>query len=318
MNGYSIEMEKALEESSPLSRLLWISRLGMAKYIPVAQKLGYFTVLDEHNIESDLLLSLARKKPWNPFHLYLALDCRLREIQFCRQVNHVIAVSDSDAERLYSLMYQRDCRPPYSRITTIPNRIDTRRFQEAHPGKGRTLLFVGTLNYQPNIEGLQWFLDLVLPLLRHACGADLPPIRVIGAHPDPTLRAQLASAQIELIQNPVSIVPYLKDAAIVFVPLLSGSGTRLKIIEAMAAGRAIVSTRKGAEGLELTPQKEIALADTPQDFARALHSLWQDPLAREEMGKVAAQHAQTQYDWTSHSQKILEKIHQFYENSTNR
>ncbi len=301
INGYSLNMEHTLLEQAKQSKFLWISRLSMAKYLRSAQLMGYTVLLDEHNVESDLLIQAALKRPWDLWHLALALDCRHQEAKYCHLASTVIATSQKDANLLHRLA-------PSTHIAVLPNTIDSYPYRTIRNEIGTRFLFIGTLNYQPNVEGLAWFLHKIFPRLKSQMPESDLKIRVAGSHPSHRLRLELESAGIEVITNPSTVLPLLKDAAVIFIPLLSGSGTRLKIIEAMAAGRAIVSTTKGAEGIEFIKNKEIAVADTPNAFADEMVQLYNDLARRQAMGVKASHLAESLYDWRSIEKSTLEVL----------
>jgi polysaccharide biosynthesis protein PslH len=298
VNGYSQTVEGALRERAKPGRLLWISRLAMAQYLPLARQLGYRVVLDEHNVESNLLLNDALEQfslnAISSFKaipsLFLAAQCSWYEGQFCSQSDALVATSDIDASKLHKLA-------PEARIHVIPNSVDCDDYVPLRANPGQTLFFSGTLDYGPNVEGLQWFAREILPRVRCNLGPSMPRVVVAGKNPSPELAHQLQASGMELHANPASMLPLLSEAAVVFVPLRSGSGTRLKILEAMAAGRAVVSTGKGAEGLVLAPSYDIWIADRPDAFASGICRLLEDKQLRSEMGGNAARTAEQRYDW---------------------
>lgn len=136
------------------------------------------------------------------------------------------------------------------------------------PADGAPLLFVGNLAYAPNVEGLIWFLDYVWPCIR----AQRPSVRLViaGSNPAEALRRRCEGAGIDLVADPADIAPLYRSAAASIVPLLAGSGSRIKILEAGAHGVPVVSTHRGAAGLALDPERHLfASKAVPEDFARA-------------------------------------------------
>jgi glycosyltransferase involved in cell wall biosynthesis len=218
------------------------------------------------------------------------MQCAHYEARFCHASHAVVATCDIDASKLRKIA-------PNASIFVIPYSVDSPQYERVRSNEGFTLLFSGTLTYRPNVEGLHWFAKEVLPRLRAALGDQLPRIVVAGSNPDAEFVRHLRSSGIEVYANPVSMVPLLAEAAVVFVPIRTGSGTRLKILEAMAAGRAVVSTGKGAEGLTLTPSHDIYIADRPDSFTSAILRLLREPKLRQEIGAHAAKTIQRQYDW---------------------
>jgi glycosyltransferase involved in cell wall biosynthesis len=308
VNGYSQTVEGALRERAEPGKLLWISRLGMAQYLPVARELGYRVVLDEQNVESNLLLNGALEQISEGAlsslraipSLLRAAQCTYYEGQFCAQSDAIVATSDIDASKLHKLA-------PEAKIHVIPNSLDCGDYQPLRAQPGKTLFFSGTLDYYPNIEGLHWFTREILPRIRSVMGSGMPRVVVAGKSPSAELTSLLSDSGIELYSNPPSILPFLSESAVVFVPLRSGSGTRLKILEAMAAGRAVVSTGKGAEGLVLAPSYDIWIADRTDAFASAICRLLKDQTLREEMGARAALTAEQRYDWRQ-ARTVLDEL----------
>jgi glycosyltransferase involved in cell wall biosynthesis len=298
VHGHSPAMDQALRARATPGKLLWVSRLAMAKYLPLARSLGYRVVLDEHHVESNLMLGgafsqlgggpLGSLKALPSF--FVAAQCSYYEGQFCSQSDAIVATSDIDARRISKLV-------PGRHVHVIPNSIDCSHYEAIRPNPGTTLFFSGTLSSPENIEGLHWFIDEILPRVKAHMGSAVPRIVVAGASPSEEISKRLQAERIELYPNPPSILPFLAEAAVVFAPLKSGNGTRLKILEAMAAGRAVVSTPKGAEGLVLAPSYDIWIADQPDAFASGIVSLMEQPERRAELGAHAIKTIEERYDW---------------------
>ncbi len=291
LNGFSRNVVDFLAAHYSPGAVLWLSRLPMAKYIRAAQRIGYRVILDEHNIECDLYFDLLRKSRLNLAETFLALQLRLVERSFCRRADQVVVTSEVDRRRLRELS-RRDG-------IVLPNLIDTEKFlSPGEAGRGRELLFVGTLNYEPNRLGLHWFLDEILPALRPSLREHGWTVRVVGAHAGAELRASLERAGVALAENVPSVLPYLAQAGAFFIPLLSGGGTRLKAIEAFSAALPVVSTGKGVEGIAgLEHGKNIWCADSPAEFAAGIARLLREEELRKNLGMAARELAQKQFDW---------------------
>jgi glycosyltransferase involved in cell wall biosynthesis len=247
-------------------------------------------VLDEHNVESAMLFEAAWSTPRAWHRTLIAAQCAWHERRFCQLADEVIATSDIDAAKLRKLA-------PHAHVTVIPNSVDAEAYASARSTPGATLFFSGTLNYAPNVEGLDWFIDEILPRLRGSLKAELPRVVVAGANPSPETRQKLERAGIHVEADPPKMLPHLAQASVVFVPLRSGSGTRLKILEAMAAGKPVVSTGKGAEGILVSPGQDLFIADQPDTFASLVARLLRDPTLRATIGVKAAQLVESRYDW---------------------
>jgi glycosyltransferase involved in cell wall biosynthesis len=158
-------------------------------------------------------------------------------------------------------------------VYTVPNVVE--RPVLAHRANQRfTVLFVGNLSFGPNSHGLQLFIDRAWPLIRR----EIPDVRmqVVGLSPNASLRALIESADIELHADVPSVEPYYELADVVIAPIMFGGGTRVKILEAMAFGRPVVSTSVGAEGLQCESGTHLLIADDMTEFAAAIVRLSSD------------------------------------------
>ena len=197
---------------------------------------------------------------------------------------------------------------PETRVCCVPNGVDTEAFQ---PRPGREdphphLVFVGTLSYPPNTEAVLHFYRRILPWIRAA----VPDVHltVVGQQPPPEVRA-LASGEITVTGTVPDVRPYLRAAQVVVVPLLQGAGTRLKILEALAMGKAVVSTRIGAEGLDLTHGEELFIADGDEEFARRTVELLCSPTLRRALGQRGRARVVRDYEWRRIA-RVLEGAYQ--------
>lgn len=250
------------------------------------------TVLFQHNVESALWVRRAQhersalKRP-----VYRLESGRLSRYEpaAVRRFDHVIAVSEHDK----SLM------SPWidpARISVTPTGVDLGKFREGAPdpgGAGPLVVFVGSMDWEPNVDGILWFTEQVWP--RIAAAHPSARLRVVGRQPPPSIRA-LAGGAIEVTGAVPSVVEHLHAAAAVVVPLRIGGGTRLKIYEAMAARRPVVSTTIGAEGLDYRDGEDLLVADAPEAFASAVSGLLADPARRSRVG-LAAERRAAIYDW---------------------
>jgi glycosyltransferase involved in cell wall biosynthesis len=167
-----------------------------------------------------------------------------------------------------------------------------------HPSSTRKpekplIAFVGAMDWEPNIDGAEYFCAEIWPKVR----ARVPNavFRLVGRNPDRRVQ-RLGSDSVEITGRVPSVVEHLWEAAAVIVPLRIGGGTRLKIYEAMAAGRAVVSTTVGAEGLDVQHGEDIVLADDPNAFAGAVIQLLTDLSVRQRYEAAAVQSA-ARHDW---------------------
>jgi glycosyltransferase involved in cell wall biosynthesis len=214
------------------------------------------------------------------------------EQELCATADAVVSVSEEDARQL------RDLGSP-KQLFVVPNGI----FVEDYAGESDTvqiarhaLVFTGKMDYRPNVDAMQWFArDIFSRVLERVPDARL---YVVGQKPHASLSDLTSNPAIELTGWVPSVVPFLKSACVFVTPLRMGSGTRLKLLEAMAASCPIVSTRLGAEGLSSEALAAMALADDAPAFAGAVVSLMGDAVSRSALGERAFQVVSKQYDWS--------------------
>jgi glycosyltransferase involved in cell wall biosynthesis len=205
------------------------------------------------------------------------------EQQVVRDFNAVFVSSPADAGALDA------------RAHVVPNGVDVQQIRAEPVPAASNLVFVGRLDWQPNVEGLQWFFEHVLPRVR----ALVPEVRmeVVGMNPVAEV-LELAGPGIAIHPNVDSTIPYLHRGRVAVVPLHVGSGTRLKALEAMAAGRPVVGTGVGLAGLGLASGVQAEIVDDPRAMADAVARLLHDDQAAAEMAAAARRHVETHFDWS--------------------
>jgi glycosyltransferase involved in cell wall biosynthesis len=250
-------------------------------------------VLFQHNVESALWDRQATHER-NPIRKLVysieAAKMRRYERATVARFPRVIAVSENDRE-LMSAMTDP------ARITVVPTGVDTAAYRtDAAVGQDHpTVMFLGSMDWPANIDGVELFCAEIWPAVLAAVPA--ARFQVVGRNP-PARIQRLASPSVEIVGGVKSVMPYLQQAAIFVVPLRIGGGTRLKIYEAMAAERAIVSTAVGAEGLDYEDGRDLVIADEPGRFAAEVIRLLRDRPAREALGRAAGETA-ARFDWSS-------------------
>jgi glycosyltransferase involved in cell wall biosynthesis len=202
-------------------------------------------------------------------------------------------VSEREKEKLLA-------RVPGVQIHVIPNGVDTSTIAGRSPAgtaasTRQTLLFVGSMDYHANSDAVIWFCREIWPRL----AAEFPHLdfKIVGRNPPAAVRA-LASPRILITGTVEDVRPFYHHAFAVLVPLRVGGGTRLKILEAMAAGVPVISTRLGAEGLAVAHGRELLLADTADEMAASIRMLLSDEVLRAALCKAARALVETQYDWS--------------------
>ncbi len=239
-------------------------------------------VLFEHNVEAQIFARHAKTdKGWlrRRFMAYQAFKLRAFEASAGRQFESVIAVSPQD-----KAIFERDYGWPH--VHTIDTAVDTDYFQPTgEVEEPERLVFVGSLDWLPNQDGLAFFAREIWPLIR----ARRPhsTFQIVGRNPRGEIRELAAIDGIEVVGTVPDTRPFLAQAALVVVPLRIGGGTRIKIFEAMAMGKAVVSTTLGAEGLPVTSGEDVLLADQPIDFAAAVVGLLENQPQRVAIARAA-------------------------------
>jgi glycosyltransferase involved in cell wall biosynthesis len=249
------------------------------------------SVLFQHNVESEIWRRHAATAGNPARKLMYQMEFRkmLRYEQVAvRKFHHVIAVSEND-RALMTHWVDPD------RVSVVPTGVDLGQYRPDPEGKepGPVVSFVGAMDWEPNVDGVEYFCREIWPAIR----AEMPEarFRIVGRNPDRRVQ-KWASDSIEVTGRVPSVVEYLRQSAVVVVPLRIGGGTRLKIYEAMATAKAVVSTTVGAEGLEVRHGRDIMLADDSQSFAHAVIMLLKDRELRCRYEKAAAETA-ARYDW---------------------
>ena len=216
-----------------------------------------------------------------------------------------ITVSELDKQLL-----QQGC--PKGRFTVIENGVDTREFSpDGEEREDGSLLWIGGFGYSPNRDAIRYFLEEIYPLLRkEAPGARLKLIG--GSVPDFIAGFAARDPSITILGSVADPVPYLRKASVFIAPILSGSGTRLKILEAMSVAKAVVTTTIGCEGIEGVDKKHFLIADTPRDFAQSAAYLLKNGILRRQQGLTARKLAIEKYDWNI----IVEKLDAAYRELT--
>jgi sugar transferase (PEP-CTERM/EpsH1 system associated) len=264
-------------------------------------------VVFEHNVEF-----LLRKRKWyeeeQPLRrvVYGAEWEKTRRIEgdVCRSFDHVITVSDDDRKTL-------ETEFGITRISTIPTGVDTDFFRPVaeQPQRAR-LVFVGSMDWDPNEDGVAWFLRDIYPRIRQAVPD--ASFAIVGRAPSPRLRA-IAEREpgVEITGWVPDVRPHLAKAEVVVVPLRIGGGTRIKIPEAMAMAKAVVSTPIGAEGLPFQDGRQIRIAEKPEQFAQAVVELLNNVPLRNSLALAARREVVNHHGWetvVARVENILEHV----------
>ena len=219
------------------------------------------------------------------------------EPQYAGNFDLSVTMSDIDRDLLLS-------RNSSLNITTIPNGVDTHEFQPLPmPVDGsNNLVYVGNMSYRPNADAVTYFCEEILPLIHQK----IPNVQfwIVGNQPLPEVY-ELQNEFVHVTGRVEDVQPFYQKSSVCVIPLRAGSGTRLKILEAMALGRPIVSTSVGAEGIDITDGDNILIGDDPQTFASHIVHLLQDQATWQRITTQARQFAVDNYDWDSITDKLL-------------
>ena len=299
---YAVTKFTSLKVQSKVAELLSQNRFDVAVCDFLAASLNFPrlletpTVLFQHNVESSLWQRQARHEPNIVNRMVFKLEAAkmLRyEREAVARVHHVIAVSESDRQLMSSMT-------DLSRISVVPTGVDLQQYRAARERSSQPkpaaplLVFVGSMDWEANIDAVDYFCREIWPAVKHAVpGARF---RIVGRNPHSRVR-KLSSDSIEVTGTVASVVEHYREASVNIVPLRIGGGTRLKIYEAMAMGKATVSTSIGAEGLDVNDRSDILIADSPAQFAGSIIALLQNEDLRQTIERAASEQA-ARYDWS--------------------
>jgi len=261
-------------------------------------------VLFTHNIEAviwERQYRVSKNPIWKAvsYREYRMLERMERE--YISGADHVLAVSEKDRD--FFLRYAAK-----EKMTVIPTGVDVDYFRPQRGVEDPDLIvFTGSMDWMANEDGIIFFIEKVLPLVRQR----FPKVKlsVVGRRPSERLRRIGASKQgVEVTGTVDDIRPYLARGCVYVVPLLVGGGTRIKIFEAMAAGKAVVSTTIGAEGLPVRHGENILLADEPEAFAKCVGELLSNTVLRIQISTSARVFVEEKYSWKAVGQIIAESL----------
>lgn len=262
-------------------------------------------ILFQHNVESIIWQRRADHGGDSPTRLFLQLQAERMfqyEDRVCREAGHVVAVSAIDAKVMRNLF-------GLTRLSTIPTGVDIDYFTPREPVPLiADLVFVGSMDWLPNEDGVLYFTREILPLIRRKrpdCS-----LAVVGRRPPPEVMALSRDSNILVTGTVPDVRPFLRGAHASIVPLRIGGGTRLKIYESMAAGTPAVSTTIGAEGLEISPPDNIRIADSPVDFAAQCIELLEDSGVRRAIAANAREFVAQKFSWDRVATRFEEILEQ--------
>ncbi len=263
-------------------------------------------LFDDHNAEYLLQQRIAEAEIMthglNLGAIYSSIQARkLRSFErsICQRADRVVAASAADVAALHQL-------DPALKICVIPNGVDTEYYRRNKVSPvdlpPHSLVFTGTMDFRPNVDAVLWFAREILPLVRQKI-ADAHFV-IVGQRPHGRLAVLRNVASITITGDVEDTRPYIAAASVTVIPLRMGSGTRLKVAEALSMEAAIVSTTLGAEGFSIESGRELLLADDPVSFAKSIVDLIDDPARGRSLGQAGRALAIDQYEW----RKIVPKF----------
>lgn len=268
--------------------IIHVDSLDLSYYMP--RIIGNTVICGHHNVESELLSRRADKVDSTVKAMYLRHQARLlekEERRWCSQVSLNVTVSERDRDVLTE-------RIPEAEAFVVPNGVDVDSYR---PSEGETdgIVFVGGCTWFPNRDALTYFSRDILPRVRQR--QPEVSVRWVG-RADPEVRREYQNRHgIEMPGYVEDIRPYVHLSSCYVVPIRVGGGSRLKILDAWAMGKAVVSTSQGCEGLDARDGENILVRDEPDAFADAVNRVLMDAELRDELGRNARRTAEEVYSW---------------------
>lgn len=276
--------------------LVHVDSLDLSTYLPELE--GLPVICTHHNVESDLLARRGRAETSILKGAYLQLQAHLmrrEERRWCDRVTLNAAVSETDAHRLREIV-------PGARVCVVPNGVDTGFFAPAPtPRRKHSLVFVGGYSWYPNRDAMQYFANEILPLIQHRH----PQITLTWVGRAPAAPTGIANKGIELTGYVDDVRPYVQESICYIAPLRVGGGTRLKILDAWAMGKAVVTTSIACEGLDAKHGHNVLIADTPTEFAKAVNQVLSDSALRSSLEHQGRLTAEATYEWEVVGQRMI-------------
>ena len=286
--------------------IIHVESIFLASYLPTMRRLSNARiVLRAHNVENLIWrqMAVAAKQPLKRWYLKkLALALRMYELEQVNLFDGIACITARDAE----LFRNEGCRKP---VTDIPFGVDIPPLPQGNP-EPMTLFHIGAMDWQPNIDSIKWLLEKVWPLLHQA----LPQARLFLAGrkmPDELMRLHLEN--VSVVGEVDDARQFMASKQINLVPLLAGSGIRIKILEALSLGKTVVSTSVGANGINYTDGHDLLIANTPEEFVRQVKRCAESPELCHDLGSNGRKLVEEQYC----SRVITDKLVGFYNKSSN-
>lgn len=272
--------------------LVHLEHLHMAFYASTAREHHVPVVLRQQNVESQITerLALGSSKLQRLYAHVQSGRMKRYEASACEQADLCLAITAADARSLLQLN-------PRIRTAVVPAGVDLQYFAPVQDVSEEpfTIVSVAALDWLPNVDSVLWFCDRIFPRVRQ----ELPQARllVVGKNPPASVRALARRENVVVTGFVEDIRQYIAQGSVVVVPMRMGGGIRVRILQAMAMGKPVVSTSLGAEGIDVTDREDILLADGEADFAQATVQLLREPALRRHIGANAHQLVERRYSW---------------------
>lgn len=276
-----------------------IDHLQMAQFVVFDGT--YKTVLDHHNVESMIIKRLADTSESLSVRLYAGMEwpkLQRYELDICRKASMVLTVSEEDKSTLTDLC------PELTNIMSVPIGADVDYFRHVERSQeSNNILSIGTMYWPPNVDSMLYFHREIYPIVK----TQVPEctLAIAGQRPVESIRALASHPSISVIGYVSDSRELSKDCGVFVVPLRSGSGVRVKILNALAMGLPVISTSVGAEGLEVESGTHLMLADTPTDFANAVVTVLKDRELADRIGRNGRALVCEKYSWDVVGKQLL-------------
>lgn len=289
--------------------IVQLETIYMAPYIEAIRKHSKAKiVLRAHNLEYEIWQNLAGAKSNSLKNWYLNLCAsRLKkyEIENIKNVDLLVSISDTDFDKFSAL----GC----TNLFNCPVGLDLSQYPDESP-KTQDLCFIGSLDWLPNIEALKWFIDLVWPILKER-EKDIR-FHIAGRNAGDNLRSYQSIAGLLIHGEVESSVDFINSHPIMVVPLLSGSGIRIKILEGLALKRAVVTSAKGLEGIGCRDGEELYIADNPEDFADKILKVYKNEQMIKQFGEKGHEYIKNNFNQATFAERLLKEYQSLLSNKT--
>lgn len=296
-------LRELVAQIEPRFDLVIASHLGMAALLPPRRTARW--VVQLHHVSSakaahEQALAPGRRQRW----LLVREEAKAQHFErwLLRAYDACITVSDEDAVLLRAL----DGSPPPGRLLVAPNGVDTDQYGRSPLPRGHMIVMAGSFNYGPNVDGAVWFCDEVLPLVQ----SEVPDatLSLVGRDPSWEVKELAGRNGVSVHPDVPSMVPWFAQARLSVVPLRIGTGTRLKALESMAAGRPVVGTTIGLSGLGLVNRVHAHIVDDPTIMAQSIIELLVDDEHASALARAGRELVEGRFEWSGIADELSQRL----------